>query len=100
VAGKFRERLSVSKRAVQKFDMERFNPKKVNDMKVKEQYQVKISTIFAALENVVVVVVEEEEEEEEEENIVTKSFVTCSFQIVLVKYIYQGGLCEWNMSCT
>jgi hypothetical protein len=31
--------------------MERFNLKKVNDGEVKEQYQVKISHRFAALEN-------------------------------------------------
>jgi hypothetical protein len=33
------------------FDMERFNPKKLNDVEVKEQYQVKIKNTFAALEN-------------------------------------------------
>jgi hypothetical protein len=42
--------MSVSKRVVQKFDMERFSVK-LNDTAVKEQYQVKISDGFAALEN-------------------------------------------------
>jgi hypothetical protein len=32
--------------------MERFNLKKLNDVEVREQYQVKISNRFAALENV------------------------------------------------
>jgi hypothetical protein len=46
-----RQRLSVSKQPAQKFDMERFNLKKLNDDDVKEQYQVKISNRFAGLEN-------------------------------------------------
>jgi hypothetical protein len=47
-----REGLSVSKCAAQKFGMERFDLKKLNDMEVKEQYHAKISNRFAALENV------------------------------------------------
>jgi hypothetical protein len=35
------------------FDMERFHLKKLIDMEVKEQYQVKISDMFAGLESVV-----------------------------------------------
>jgi hypothetical protein len=42
---------TVSKQMAHKFDMERFNLKHLNDMKVKEQYSVKISNRFAALEN-------------------------------------------------
>jgi len=38
-----RERLSVSKQAMQKFDMDKFKLKKLNDMAVRAQYQVKIS---------------------------------------------------------
>jgi len=45
------ERLSVSKRAEQKFRMEGLNLKKPNDFEVKEQSQVKISNRFAALVN-------------------------------------------------
>jgi hypothetical protein len=51
VVAKLRERLSIRKRATQKFDMQRFDLKKINDAEVKEQYQVKISNRFAALKN-------------------------------------------------
>jgi hypothetical protein len=51
VVAKVRERLSVSKQPVQKFNIERFNIKKLNDLVVKEEYQVKILNVFAALEN-------------------------------------------------
>jgi hypothetical protein len=39
---KIRERLAVSKRPVNKVDMDRFNLKKLNEGEVKEQYQVTI----------------------------------------------------------
>jgi hypothetical protein len=42
VAAKLREGLSVSKRAAQTFDMQRFDLKKPKDVEVKEKYQVKI----------------------------------------------------------
>jgi len=51
VVVKVRLRLSVSKQAAQKFDMENFNFKKLNDVEVKEQHQVKISHRFPALKN-------------------------------------------------
>jgi hypothetical protein len=51
VTAKFRERLSVIKRVAQKFDMQRFDLRKLNDAEVREQYQVKITNRFAALEN-------------------------------------------------
>jgi hypothetical protein len=51
VAAKLRERLSVSKRVAEKLDMQRFDLTKLNDAEVKEQYQVKITNRFAALEN-------------------------------------------------
>jgi ubiquitin len=51
VASKLREGLSVSKRLAQKFDMQRFDISELNDAEVKEQYQVKITNRFAALEN-------------------------------------------------
>jgi hypothetical protein len=38
VVEKVRERPSASKRAAQKFDMERFNVKKLIGMEVKEQF--------------------------------------------------------------
>jgi hypothetical protein len=43
--------MSVSKRTAQKFDMRRFNLKNLNNMKVKQEFQVKISNTFAVLEN-------------------------------------------------
>ena len=51
VVAKVRERLAVSKRATQKFDMERFNLRKLTDLEVRKQYQIKLSNRFAALEN-------------------------------------------------
>jgi hypothetical protein len=51
VVTKLRERLSVSKRVALKFDMQSFDLRKLNDAEVKEQYQVKITNRFAALEN-------------------------------------------------
>jgi hypothetical protein len=51
VAAKLRERLSVSKRVAHKFDKQRFDLRKLNEAEVKEQYQVKITNRFAALEN-------------------------------------------------
>jgi hypothetical protein len=42
---KLRERISVSKRARQNFDLERFDLKKLNDVEIKEKYQVEISDL-------------------------------------------------------
>jgi hypothetical protein len=39
---KLRETISVSKRARQKFDLERFDLKKLDDLEAKEKYQVEI----------------------------------------------------------
>jgi hypothetical protein len=51
VVARIRERLAVSKRSVNKMDMDRFNVKKLNEGEVKEQYQVTIKNKFSALEN-------------------------------------------------
>jgi hypothetical protein len=51
VVAKVRERLAVIKQAAQKIDTERFNLKKLSELEVKKQYQIKISNRFAALEN-------------------------------------------------
>jgi hypothetical protein len=51
MAAKLREMLSVIKRVAQKFDMQRFDLRKLNDAEVKKQYQVKITNRSAALEN-------------------------------------------------
>jgi hypothetical protein len=48
---KLRERISVSKRSRQKFDLKRFDLKKLYDVEVKEKYQVEFSNRFAALES-------------------------------------------------
>jgi galactokinase len=39
VAAKFRERLAVIKQAAQKFDGERFNLKKLEELEFRKQYQ-------------------------------------------------------------
>jgi hypothetical protein len=51
VSAKVRERLAVRKQEAQRFDGERFNLKKVNDLEVRKQYQTEITHRFAALEN-------------------------------------------------
>jgi hypothetical protein len=48
---KLRERISIGKRAMQNFDLERFDLKKFNDLEVKEKYQVEISNRYATLES-------------------------------------------------
>jgi hypothetical protein len=55
VVAKVRERLAVSKEAAQIFDAERFNLKKLSELEVRKQYQLKISNRFAALENLKVI---------------------------------------------
>jgi hypothetical protein len=50
VVAKLRERISVSNQARQKFDLERFYLKKLDDLEVKEKYKVEISNRFATLE--------------------------------------------------
>jgi len=51
VVSKVRERLAVSKQAALKFDVERFNLRKLNELEVRKQYHIKISNMPAALEN-------------------------------------------------
>jgi hypothetical protein len=51
VVAKFRERLAVNKQRSQRFYVERFNIKKLNDVERKEQFRVEFSTRFAALED-------------------------------------------------
>jgi hypothetical protein len=41
------QKLSVNKRPAQMFDMERIHHKKLNDVEVKEEYEVKISNRVA-----------------------------------------------------
>jgi hypothetical protein len=47
-------RLAVRKQAAQKFDGERFNPRKLKELEFKKKYQIEITNRFAALENLIV----------------------------------------------
>jgi hypothetical protein len=49
VVAKVRERLAVIKQPAQKLDVERFNFRKLNELEVRKQYQIKISNRFEAL---------------------------------------------------
>ena len=51
MGARVRERLTVSKQATQKFDVERINLRKLNELEAWKKYQIKISNRFAALEN-------------------------------------------------
>jgi hypothetical protein len=51
VVTKVRQRELISEQATQKFDKERFNLKKLNDVEVGEEYQIKNSNRFAAFQN-------------------------------------------------
>jgi len=46
-----RERLAVAKQEVLKFDAGRFNLRKLNELEVRKQFQIRILTRFTALEN-------------------------------------------------
>jgi hypothetical protein len=50
VVAKVRERLAVNKHTAQKFDVVRLNLRKLSELEVRKQYQIKISNRFAALE--------------------------------------------------
>jgi hypothetical protein len=51
VVAKVTERLAVIKQAAQKFDVEIFNLRKLNDLEGRKQYQVEITNRFAAFED-------------------------------------------------
>ena len=51
MVAKLRERFTVRKQAAQKFERERFNLRKLNELGVKEKYQIEIRNRIAALEN-------------------------------------------------
>jgi hypothetical protein len=51
VVVKVRERLAVNKHRSHRFDMERFNLKKLNNVEGKGQFRVEVSNKFAALED-------------------------------------------------
>jgi hypothetical protein len=48
---KVKERLAVNIQRSQRFHMERFNLKKLNEVEGKEKYRVEVSNKFAALED-------------------------------------------------
>jgi len=50
MVAKVRERLGVSKQAGRYFVVERFNLRKLNELEVRKQCQIKISNTFAPLE--------------------------------------------------
>jgi hypothetical protein len=54
VVANAREGFAVRKQAAQKFDGERFNLRKLNELEFKEKYQTEITNRFAALENLIV----------------------------------------------
>jgi hypothetical protein len=51
VVAKLRERLVMSKQAVETSDGERFNLRKLNELEVTKKYQIESTNRFAALEN-------------------------------------------------
>jgi len=51
VIAKVRERLAMGKQASQRFDRQRFNLRKLNELEVRKRYQIEITNRFAALEN-------------------------------------------------
>ena len=51
MVAKVRKRLAVRKQAAQKLDGEIFNPRKLNKLEVRKQYQIEFTNRFAALEN-------------------------------------------------
>jgi len=51
VVAKVRERLAVNKQVAETFDVQKCNFRKLRELEVKEQYQIKISIRFAVLEN-------------------------------------------------
>jgi hypothetical protein len=52
VVAKVRERLAVNKQRSQRFYMDRFNLKELNEVEGKEQYHVEVSNWFDAEEDI------------------------------------------------
>jgi len=51
VIAKVRERFTLGKQASQRFDRQRFNLRKLNELEIREKYQIEITNRFAALGN-------------------------------------------------
>jgi len=53
VVVKVSERLAVSQQAAQKFNVERFNLRKLNELDVRKEYQCEITNRFAASKSLI-----------------------------------------------
>jgi hypothetical protein len=53
VVAKLRERLAANKQTAQMLDGERFNLRKLNELKFRKQYQIEITPIYAYIFKVV-----------------------------------------------
>ena len=51
MVAKVREKLAVSKQATEQFDVEGFNLRKLSELEVRKEFQIKTSNRFTALEN-------------------------------------------------
>jgi len=51
VIAKVRERLAVGKQAAQRYDRQRFNLRKLNELEVRKLYQIEITNRFTAMDN-------------------------------------------------
>jgi hypothetical protein len=51
VVAKVMERLAINKQTAQNFQVERFNLRKLSELEVRKEYQIKIIHRFAVLEN-------------------------------------------------
>jgi hypothetical protein len=51
MVAKVSKRLVVNKPAAQKYDVDRFNLRKLSELEIRKQYQIKIINRFGALEN-------------------------------------------------
>ena len=51
MVAKVRKKLAVSKQAAKRFDGERLNLRKLNELEFRQQYQIEIKKRFAALKN-------------------------------------------------
>jgi hypothetical protein len=54
VVAKFRERLAVCKKAEQKFDVKRFNPRKLNELQLRKQYTITTLVVIRFSNSVVI----------------------------------------------
>ena len=53
MVAKIREILAVNKQAAQKFDVKRFNLRKLSELEIRKQHHIKISNRFTDLKNLI-----------------------------------------------